>query len=120
MNESTAAILKHIADKLDVPVAQLWSGIVAYAPFWFYKYIAMVGACFLVCAVLVALSFKLYDKEATYSDANMPSILAGIFAVVLFAATAIVGAANLGYALAAKNAPEAWASIYIMQTIERR
>jgi hypothetical protein len=117
VNENTAEVLKHIADKLDVPVAQLWGGIVAYAPFWFYKYVAVVIVGSVLGFALLVVCAKLYDRQ--FVD-GMPCALAGMTGTILLGGSLLFGAVNFGYAMAATTAPQAWASMYIMQLIDRR
>lgn len=92
MNEQTAEVLKHIANKLDVPVEQLWAGMVAYAPFWFYKYVACVALGILIGAAFLYASRQFYLSGI---GEYVPSIFAGISGVITLAITGIFGASML-------------------------
>lgn len=120
MDEQAANVLKHIADKLDVPVQALWAGLVAYAPFAYYQWLAMAVA--LGIGALVSLSVfawslpKSFKQEIPYAPITVISgFCAFVFLVFFFGR----GISDMGDALAAKNAPEAWASKYILRRFGR-
>jgi len=123
MNENAAEVLKHIADKLDIPVQQLWAGLVAYAPFTYYQWLtALVLSC-VVFAGLSGLAAWLFYKARKMNDfepfgaiGGVVSVLAGL---VFIFGIAIHGVGESAEALAAKHAPEAWASKHIIKKIGR-
>ena len=113
MNENAAEILRHIADKLDVPVANLWAGLVAYAPFVFYQWAA--GLIVSVCAAVgfAYLAHRIWKTEDV--ACFLFSTLTGAGIVGLFACLMA-----LPSSLAARYAPEAWATHYIIEQIRKR
>lgn len=123
MNENAAEVLKHIADKLDVPVQQLWAGLVAYAPFTYYQWLAaLIISCVLVVG-LVGLAAGLFLKAKAMNDME-PYGVFGCISMILAAGVFVIGVAINGVgesaeALSAKYAPEAWASKYIIRRLGR-
>lgn len=111
MNEQAAEVLKHLADKLDIPVQQLWAGLIAYAPFTFYQWLAGV----LIGVFLSALCFGVL----AWCIAKKPEEdgVIGLFmvTVAVMIITGLYGVGGMSNALAARYAPEAWAAKYIIQ-----
>lgn len=116
MNEQAADVLKHIADKLDVPVQQLWAGMIAYAPFTFWPWVAGIACGLLITGGFALISYYSSKKESGGED---PTVLCGFLAVASFAVTAALGIAYMSEALAAKFAPEAWAAQQIIRRVGR-
>jgi peptidoglycan/LPS O-acetylase OafA/YrhL len=121
MDQQAAEALKQIADKLDVPVQQLWAGLVAFAPFAYFQWeailigcIAALFICGLVLAVLVANAGKV---ESAFGDGI------GLVCIVLFAGMVcsacgiLAQLSSLGEAMAAQKAPEAWATQQLLKKI---
>lgn len=119
MNENAADVLKHIADKLDVPVQQLWAGLIAYAPFTFYQWVVGVTVGILAFVAFVPLCYKMIGSEVSKKTDGFVPFLCGAMATVSFVLTSIFGLSSMPDALAAKYAPEAWASKYILRKIGR-
>jgi hypothetical protein len=121
VNKEAAEVLKHIADKLDMPVGHLWNGLVAYAPFWFWKYVVLTSVFLVLGAVFSWISVKLYrsHKEKESIDDGFPIIAAGMAGLACAAIGLLSGAIYFGWALAALYAPEAWAAMYIMDMLRR-
>lgn len=121
MNKEAADVLKHIADKLDIPVQQLWAGLVAYAPFTYYEWLTtmVISASVIVIAACV-IAWALWKAGKTeqehYFGVALIAFLCAFVAVLIGWISGVGGMAN---ALAAKNAPEAWASRYIIQRLGR-
>lgn len=117
MNKDAAEVLKSIADKLDVPVQQLWAGLVAYAPFTYYQWFAgiAVGLFCALCAFLL-LCYCIKRSSGNDEDGVVPTSLL-LLVLVLFTGGWFV--AGLPDAMAAKNAPEAWAAQQIMKKVGR-
>lgn len=114
MDKNTAEVLKQIADKIDVPVQQLWAGLVAYAPFTYYQWIAGVAIGLFIamlCGLLLAYVIK---KEET--EGFIPALF---MLVVVLALTGSWFISGLPDAMAAKNAPEAWAAQQIIKKFGR-
>jgi hypothetical protein len=118
MNKDAADVLKHLADKLDVPVEQLWSGLIAYAPFTYYQWLAMtVGAAI---ATVVLIGVVVYcikqNKEMPWGPIGM---ISGIGVVIFACHFAFEGIGGMADALAAKHAPQAWAAKHIINKLGR-
>lgn len=113
MNENAAEVLKQIADKLDVPVQQLWAGLVAYAPFIYYQWLAGLALGLVICAISFGcLLYCIRKNDDT----------AGVFLLILVCAVTATGVGvltTLPDAMAAKMAPEAWATQQIVRKIGR-
>lgn len=111
MNDNAVEVLKHIADKLDVPVQQLWHGLVAYAPFTFYTWIVVVTL--FVIALLCVFVFVYMGKirEEYFGCA--------VFAFFVALVSGIFSLADMSSALAARYAPEAWATQYVIRSLRR-
>lgn len=119
MEQETADVLKHIADKLDVPVQQLWAGLIAYAPFTFYQWAIGVGMGIFAFVALGWISYKTAGTELSKKTDGFVPGMCGFLAVVAFALVAMFGLGETADALSAKYAPEAWASKYILKRLDR-
>ena len=120
MNENAAAVLKHIADKLDVPVQQLWSGLIAYAPFVYYQWLAYVVFSLVGGIVAAALCMYFIKKSMQKELPNGPiAFVCGALAFTCVVIFMVEGLSATGVALSAKHAPEAWAANHIIQKIRR-
>lgn len=119
MNDKTAEVLKHIADKLDVPVQQLWAGLVAYAPFIFWQWVAGCLAAMFIVIVCSWLCVRTTGSEISARTDGMVPGLFGLVAIVAFVIGLGTGIEGMPNALAAKYAPEAWATVYIMKFVRR-
>lgn len=122
MEKNTADVLKHLADKLDIPVQQLWDGLVAYAPFEYYQWITgiVVALVVMVVAITVAVIFWRKAWEENSEAYTMTCVLSIAGAIVALLFITVAGVGNMAYALAAKNAPEAWAARYIIKKVTER
>lgn len=124
MNETTAEILKHISDKLDVPVATLWAGLVVYAEFYFYQWIAIWVGLILLLMISVGCAIAAHRLEAgTAGHRNDAGFVISLCGMVAFAACLVgtsIQFSTISYALAAKYAPEAWATQYIVKQLRRQ
>lgn len=119
MDRQAAEVLKQVADKLDVPVEQLWNGLVAYAPFEFYQWCAiLIALAILVVVGVCIIGYDSATQERRKSEGGL-----GAFGLVLAAGALImflcVGAFEMAEALAARNAPEAWAAKKILGRVIR-
>lgn len=114
MNDQAAQVIKHIADKLDLPVQHLWAGLIAYAPFTFWQWAVGVGIGLflaLCCVVLCVLCIKNKGTDGV--------IWWGGWTVGVMTVTAAFAIQQMPDALAAKYAPEAWASQYVIRRATR-
>ena len=120
MNENAAEVLKHIADKLDVPVQQLWAGLVGYAPFVYYQWLAYVVFSLVVGGVSLALCLYFSKRAMKEEIPNGPiAFICGGAAILCGVIFMVEGVSSTGVALSARNAPEAWAAKHIIQKIGR-
>ena len=110
MEKETAEVVKQLADKLDVPVEHLWNGLVAYAPFEFYQWVALlIGCAFVLVIGIAAISYDISTSEKRKSDGGL-AIFGFIVSIVAAGTFVVAGVSGMAEALAAKNAPEAWAA----------
>lgn len=114
MNEQAVEAIKHIADKLDIPVEQLWAGLVAYAPFTFYQWVAGIVIGLVVGGVLVAIAVKFNSKNL---GDGFPAFACFMLGGMCLSGALFIGLMEMPDALAAKNAPQAWAAKQILRTI---
>lgn len=119
MEKETADVLKQIADKLDVPVQQLWAGLTAYAPFTYAQWQAQTILC--VVGFVVALMVLVYSIHRLRTEELPwgPIAFVCVICVVLFGVGFTVQMGDMADALAAKEAPQAWAAKYIVRRIGR-
>ena len=120
MDKSTAELLKGMADKLDVPVEKLWEGLVAYAPFEYYQWLTEIVVCvsFLALFTLTfSIGIHLAKKDNDFAPIAITSFFGMVVVMIMLLMSGIGGVAS---ALAAKNAPEAWAAKYIVHRIVKR
>jgi hypothetical protein len=111
MNEQTAQVLKQIADKIDVPVQQLWAGLIAYAPFTFWTWVAGIALGLVMTVLFAILTVWCVKKESE-------SVLAAAFFTgITLGLTGLLGFIHMSDALAAKYAPEAWAAQKILRVV---
>ena len=115
MNKEAAEVLKHIANKLDIPVEQLWAGLIAYAPFTFYQWITGIALGTIVCIVLWALCWKTFPQGKESPLTFMWGACAGMLTMALL----FEGLNRMPDALAAWNAPQAWAAKIIIDKVRR-
>lgn len=114
MDKNAAEILKHIADKLDIPVEHLWSGLIAYAPFVFWQWVVGIAFGMLIAALLAALGWYALKKGE-----GEPVLACFAFSLGAFGITAGVGLSHMPDSLSAKFAPQAWASKQIINKFDR-
>ena len=120
MNKEAADVLKHIADKLDVPVQQIWAGLMAYAPFTYYQWLtSVVVATFFLVAALVVIFWALRKADEKSEHFFGVALIAFFCAIPPVMTLAISGVGGMSEALAARHAPEAWASKYILRQVGR-
>lgn len=118
MNQETAALLQSLSDKLGVSVEHLRDGLVAYAPFVFYEWVVMmlVIISFMVASVVTFLYYRRKQQEDDYETVCIGSVTVFAISLMLFF---IAGISSLADSLAAKQAPQAWAAKYILNSIRR-
>lgn len=114
MDKQAAEIIKQLADKLDVPVQNLWAGMIAYAPFIFWQWVAGLVIFLVVFAACIGLIVLTIKKGGD-------SVIGAFFLTVfVLAIGGSIGYATMPDALAAKYAPEAWASKQILDKVRSR
>ena len=120
MDKEAAEVLKHIADKIDVPVQQLWAGLVAYAPFTYWQWLVttvITGSLVLIAAAVIIWALrKADDKSEHFFGVALLAFFCGAGAMIVFG---VAGIGGMSEALAAKNAPEAWAAHKIIRNFDR-
>lgn len=118
MNDKAAEVIKHLADKLDLPVQQLWQGLVGYAPFVYAQWEAVLLVSIVVFVVtgiaFVVSLYKTREEELPWGPVAVISAVVAMFSGVSIA----VSLGEVAYALAAKHAPEAWAAKYVIQRLK--
>ena len=121
MNKEAADVLKHIADKLDIPVQQLWAGLMAYAPFTYWQWLTTIAVGLLVLAAGVSvIVWGIHKAGKTERDEYFGVALIAFFCCIpAVMVLGISGVGGMSEALAAKHAPEAWASKYIIRQVGR-
>lgn len=121
MDKDTANTLKSIADKLDVPLENLWNGLIAYAPFEFYEWVAIVvstGLGIVAGIAMIALGIYRSNKPNAKTDDGAATSFTGlVMFIIMFGTFLIGGLGSTAYALSAHYAPEAWAAKYILQKV---
>ena len=115
MNQTAAEVIMHIADKLDVPVQQLWAGLIAYAPFVYYQWITGVSLGILGGLLFTIHAVMGWKKSKDFFGIKF--VVPGYCALVIWGVTVTAGIEEMPNALAAKYAPEAWATKHILNKV---
>lgn len=120
MNKEAADVIKSIADKLDVPVEQLWNGLIAYAPFYHAQWevqmiLSVVG--FVVAAVAIFIGLYMLVKHGEEIGGGVAFF--GAIALIPVCISLTVNLGDMANAMAAKHAPQAWAAKQILNKVTR-
>ena len=119
MEKETAELIKHVADKIDAPVQQLWDGLVAFAPFtydqWLFK-AAIIVVIFLAFVGLTALAIHYAKKDNDYETGVLFAGFGAVGVLIVFGVEVVGTSAE---AFSAKHAPQAWAAQQVLKKISR-